>query len=194
MGTFYQGRACTMRKLLLFILLGLLLATPGEILNQILAHHDTRAFRTTLCSYACLLLVSFFVAKMIFAIVKKRGPAAVGYYLLFGSLGLAVEWCLLGNAPVLDLLQLITQPGMFTYWGTLVLGPRLIMDRDVSPGLRWSFVRFFLTFSAAYLVVAAFVPRDRGGIFLGFIIFAAGTAALNYFYIRYFQALSVRGQ
>jgi len=178
-----------MRELLLFILLGLLLATPGEILNQILARNDIRAFRTTLFSYASLLLVGFFVGRIILAVVKKDSPAAVSYYLLFGSLGLAVEWCLLGNAPVLDVLQLITQPGMFTYWGTLVLGPRLIMDPDVSPGLRWSFVRFFLIYSSVYLLVAALIPRNRGGVFFGFIIFAAGTTALNYFYIRYFQVL-----
>ena len=98
-----------------------------------------------------------------------------------------MEWCLLGNAPVADAFQLVTQPGMFTYWGTLVLGPRLIMDPAAPPGLRRSFVRFFLIFSSLYLLVAGLIPRDRGGVFFGFIIFAAGTTALNYFYLKYFQ-------
>ena len=128
---------------------------------------DLRAFRITLFSYAILLLVGFFVGRVILAIVKKRKPAAVSFYLLFGSLGLAVEWCLLGNAPVLDVAQLITQPGMFTFWGTLMLGPRLIMDPTASPGLRRSFVPCFLIYSSVYLLVAALIPRDRGGVFWG---------------------------
>jgi len=61
---------------------------------------------------------------------------------------------------------------MFTYWATLVLGPRLLMDPATSHGLRRSFVRFFVMSSSAYLLVAALVPRDRGGIFFGFIVLA----------------------
>jgi hypothetical protein len=49
---------------------------------------------------------------------------------------------------------------------------------------------FFAAFSALYLLDALTIPRDRGGIFLGFVVFAAGTAALNYFYIKYFRALA----
>ncbi len=193
-GTIQKTRCSHVRELLLFVLLGLLLATPGEILNQILARNNVSAFRSTLCSYAILLLVGFFVSKVILAVVKKQKLAAVSCYLLFGSLGLAVEWCLLGNAPVLDVLQFVTQPGMFTYWGTLVLGPRLLMDPAATPALRWAFVRFFLIYSSVYLLVAVLIPRDRGGVFFAFIIFAAGTTALNYFYIKFFQMLTARFQ
>ena len=45
----------------------------------------------------------------------------------------------------------------------------------------------FAAFSAIYLVVAWLLLRERGGIFLGFVIFATGTAALNFFYITYFR-------
>jgi hypothetical protein len=78
---------------------------------------------------------------------------------------------------------------MFTFWGTMLLGPRLIMEPAGSPGLRRSFIGFFVAFSAIYLLVAAIIPRNRGGIFFGFIIFAAGSTWLNYFYIKYFKLL-----
>ena len=179
----------SVQRLCVFILLGLLLAVPGEILNQILARNDVRAFRITLTSYSILLFVGFFIGKGIGRLIKHRARAMMIYYLGFGSLGLAVEWLLLGNAPTVDPFQVITQPGMFTFWGTMLLGPRLIMEPAGSPGLRRSFIGCFVTFSAIYLLVAAIIPRNRGGIYFGFIIFAAGSTWLNYFYIKYFKLL-----
>ncbi|MCX6902103.1 MAG: hypothetical protein NTW03_01220 [Verrucomicrobia bacterium] len=44
------------KKVLIFVLLGLLVAAPGEVLNQILARANLRAFRSTMISYAVLLL------------------------------------------------------------------------------------------------------------------------------------------
>jgi hypothetical protein len=178
-----------MKQLVWFVLLGLSFAVPGEILNQILARQNVAAFRSTLVSYAVLLCIGYFVGRGIFAVVKPRRRAALGYYLSFGCLGLTVEWLLLGNAPVWDWLQPITQAGMFTYWGTLLLAPRLMMEPAEFAGLKRSFLTFFVSFSLVYLLVAGMVPRPRGGIFVGFVIFAAGTAGLNYFYIKYFRRL-----
>ena len=50
-------------------------------------------------SYSILLFIGFFVGKGIALLIKHRARAMVIYYLGFGSLGLAVEWLLLGNAP-----------------------------------------------------------------------------------------------
>jgi hypothetical protein len=176
-----------MKKLLIFVLLGLLLAAPGEILNQLLARHNLRAFRSTMISYSVLLLVGFFASKGLSAFCRKSRARLI-HYLLFGFLGLMVEWFLLGNAPVLEPFQIITQPGMFTYWGTMLLAPCLIMERGFAE-LKRSFARFFASFSLLYLLVALVLPRAKGGIFLGFVLFAAGTTALNYFYVKYFTGL-----
>ena len=127
-------------------------AGPGEVLNQILARQNVQAFRSTMISYAVLLLIGFFVGKGISAIFK-RSRARLIYYLLFGSLGLMIEWFLLGNAPVLEPLQVITQPGMFTYWGTMLLAPWLMMEPDLSV-LKWTFAGYFVLFSIFYLLVA----------------------------------------
>lgn len=175
-------------RLLLFVLLGLGFAVPGEVLNQILSRHNVPAFRSTMISYTVLLLIGFVVDKGIIAVLKKSRARLV-YYLLFGFLGLMVEWFLLGNAPVLEPFQIITQPGMFTFWGTMMLGPRLLMEPDLG-ALKKSFARFFVLFSLFYLVVALVIPQDKGGIYFAFIIFATGTTALNWFYVKYFRELA----
>lgn len=149
-----------MKKLLIFVSLGLLVAAPGEVLNQILARHNVRAFRNTLISYTVLLLFGYFVGKGIGSVCKKSRSRLI-YYLLFGFLGLLVEWFLLGNAPVLEPFQIITQPGMFTYWGTMMLAPCLMMEPDFAE-LKKSFARFFASFSLLYLIVGVGVPGDKG--------------------------------
>jgi hypothetical protein len=179
------------KALLIFILLGLFFAAPGEVLNQILARQNVRAFRSTMVSYVVLLVIGFFVGKGISAVWGKSRSRLI-YYLLFEFLGLMVEWFLLGNAPVLDPFQIITQPGMFTFWGTMLLAPCLIMETDFGE-LKKSFVKFFVSFSLLYLLVALVVPRAKGGIFFGFVLFASGTTALNYFYIKYFKGLAEPG-
>ncbi len=78
---------------------------------------------------------------------------------------------------------------MFTYWGPMLLAPRLMMESAEFAALKRSFLTFFVSFSLVYLLVAGLVPRSSGGIFFGFVIFAAGTAGLNYFYIKYFRRL-----
>jgi len=100
-----------------------------------------------------------------------------------------VEWFLLGNAPVLDVFQLVTQPGMFSFWGTMLLAPWLLMEPPSFAGLKIAFLKYFIGFSLVYLLVASFLPRAKGGIFLGFVIFAMGSVGLNYFYWKYFRLL-----
>jgi hypothetical protein len=176
--------------LIAFVALGLLFAVPGEVLNQILARRDLRAFRTTMVGYAVLLVVGFFVGRLLGRVFRDRRNATLAFYLLFGTLGLMVEWFLLGNSPVLDPFQVVVQPGMFTFWETMMLGPLIVMEPAGPPGLRRSFLVSFAAFSAAYLLIATIVDRDHGGIFLGFVVFAAGTAALNVFYVKYVRRLA----
>jgi hypothetical protein len=177
-------------RLLTFILFGLMFAIPGEILNQILARHNIAAFRTTLISYTFLLFIGFFAWKGLHTLLKNRARAALAHYLLFGTLGLMVEWLLLGNAPVLDPFQIITQPGMFTFWGTMLLGPALMMETSEFQELKNAFFCFFVVMSLLYLLLAVVLPKEKGGIFLGFVFFAGGTTALNYFYLKYFRKLA----
>jgi|SRR5579871_2830510 len=177
-------------KLIPYILFGLMFAVPGEILNQIISRHNLGAFKATLISYTVLLFLGYFVGKGLQNILKNRARAAIAHYLLFGTFGLMIEWLLLGNAPVVDPFQIITQPGMFTFWGTMLLGPFLMLETSEFRELKNAFLRFFATMSLAYLLVAIVVPREKGGVFLGFVLFAGGTAALNYFYLKYFRQLA----
>jgi hypothetical protein len=174
----------------IFVLFGLALAAPAEVLNQVLARGNPPAFLNTMISYFVLLVIGYFVNQALARHFHRRARARLTLYLLFGSLGLMVEWFLLGNAPVLSPLQLITQSGMFTYWGTMMLAPCLLREPADFAGIKRKFVRFFGAYSLLYLLVAGIVPRAKGGIFFAFVIFAAGTAGLNVFYVKYFRFLS----
>ena len=112
-----------MKRLFIFVLLGLAFAAPGEVLNQILARQNVRAFGSTMTSY------------------------------------------------------------------TVLLAPCLIMGPGFAE-LKKSFARFFASFSLLYLIVAVVVPKDKGGIFFAFIIFAGGTTGLNYYYVKYIKELA----
>jgi hypothetical protein len=181
-----------MKRLLLFISFGLLTSIPGEILNQILARHDLRAFRSTMVSYVILLFLGFFAAKGICRVVRKRCHAALINYLFFGALGLMVEWFLLGNSPVIDPFQIVVQPGMFTFWAAMLLTPWLLMEPPEFSALKRRFVRYFVGFSLLYLSVAVLLPKEKGGIFIGFVIFATGYVGLNYYFWQYFKLLKSR--
>lgn len=178
-----------MKQLVLFIAIGLMTSIPGEILNQILARHDVRAFRSTMVSYVILLFIGFFVGKSLCAVVRKRCHAALINYLFFGTLGLMVEWFLLGNKPVLDPFQVVTQPGMFTFWAAMLQTPWLMTEAEDFADLKKRFVRYFAGFSALFLSLALFLPKDKGGIFLGFVVFATGYVGLNYYFWLYFKQL-----
>ena len=78
---------------------------------------------------------------------------------------------------------------MFTYWGTMLLAPALMLEEGLGD-LKKSFLKFFWAFSLLYLLIGAVVPKEKGGIFFGFVLFAAGTTALNYFYVKYFRRLA----
>lgn len=183
-----------MKRLLLFIAFGLLTTIPGEFLNQILARHDMRAFRSTMVSYALLLFIGYFVANGLCRLFRKRCYAALANYLFFGTLGLMVEWFLLQNTPVLDPFQIITQPGMFTFWAAMLLTPWLLMEPSEFSALKKRFVRYFVGFSLLYLSVALLLPKEKGGIFIGFVIFATGYVGLNYYFWQYFKLLKGRGR
>lgn len=178
-----------MKQFFCFVGIGLVSTIPGELLNQLLSHRNPRAFGVTMISYTVLMVVGYFVGEAGSRGNGRPATAARNQYLLFGSLGLAVEWLLLGNAPVLDLLQPIVQPGMFTFWGTMMLAPRLLREPPAFAALQRASLRYFMTFSVLYLLVALVVPREKGGIFFGFIIFSAGYTGLNVYYRRYFRQL-----
>lgn len=180
----------TLVSLVTFVALGLLLAAPGEVLNQILARGDYKAFGSTMISYTILLAIGFWTYAGILRVLRTRYRTTLVYYLLFASLGLMVEWFLLRNAPNLrDPFQPITQLGMFTFWGTMLLGPRILMESTEFAPIKRSFIRFYLSFTSLYLLIASLVPKNRGGIYFGFIIFALGYAALNWHHTRYFRQL-----
>ena len=49
--------------------------------------------------------------------------------------------------------------------------------------------RCYAALTNLYLSVAVLLPKEKGGLFLGFVIFATGYVGLNYHFWQYFQML-----
>ena len=81
------------------------------------------------------------------------------YYLVAGGLGLVFEWFVMGlalwsnpNAPFLPML--IFQLGMFSFWASVALAPRLLLDRRevVSRVRKWFARSFIFCMAVIYLL------------------------------------------
>ena len=105
-----------MKLLLKFILIGLLFAAfPGEIANQIIVHKTLWGFASTMLIYSVLLFFGYFISKLF----KRKLALTLLYFVLFGIIGLLIEYFIIGQGPE------AYASGMFTFWAFLFTLPRI---------------------------------------------------------------------
>jgi hypothetical protein len=121
--------------------------------------------------------------------------AALIYYLISGSIGLAVEWFLIGLSPWSNpsahpLGMFVLQAGMFSFWSSVAFAPRLLLDqREFVSSTRKRFKHFLIAGMAVIYVVTFATPREArfpAGIAAVLTVFIA----LNFYYLKYFRVLS----
>jgi hypothetical protein len=115
-----------------------------------------------------------------------------------------VEWFVIGLSPWSDrtspmALIAVFHAGMFSFWGTVALAPRILLDlRPQAAGLRRRFLIAFATLGAATYVTtfaAKIVGADRGAQFLATIGPVVITfLSMNVFYMQYFCVCGPRRQ
>jgi hypothetical protein len=115
-----------------FFLYGLLIAGLEEFVTQGLLKDSCFLWIFTLIPFACFLLVAGCLRLIVNGSTTGRRAAAL-YYLYAGTVGLAVEWFIIGLAPWNDrtsppLLIVAFHAGMFSFWGTVALGPHILLD------------------------------------------------------------------
>ncbi len=86
----------------------------------------------------------------------------LAHFLVYGSVGLLMEWTLMGLAPWSDpkanpLAMFVFQLGMFAFWATVATAPRVFLD---SRGrvTRRRILKFYLPYLALTYVLAFSVP------------------------------------
>ena len=184
-----------MGKFIKFILIGLVVsAFPGEISNQLLIHQSLRGFGTTLFSYVWFLALGFAVGRLFDRTFKTRYASRLIYFLVYGCVGLMIEWFLLGVYPFQPSpVQLM----MFTFWASMMLTPRIFIDELPTAELkrvRNGIVRFIVIWSAISLLpfaIAALFNRNHltGPRHFSMLAFGVGELGLNYYFYRYFRLL-----
>ena len=169
-----------MKYFLKFILAGLFLSIPAEIVNQIYVHKSLSGFVQTAIVYVVFMVILFFLKNLFSRIFKNKFSNSLLWYIFLGLFGLLlVEWTLLGNR----MAAIYGQIAMFTFWGSFILMPIIFTEDQTPPVLKKSIIKFSFFWIPIYLIAG--IPNPG----LGLIIWIFGTIYLNYFYFKFFYFL-----
>jgi len=166
-----------------FLVVGLTVAFLEEFITQgVLKKNPAGWIIPTIIAFLPFLIVVRLISKRL----DKRmveSHAVLAYYAIAGSIGLAVEWLLIGLSPWTNIsanpvLMLVFQFGIFSFWGSVAFAPKLLMDRRASVAHGFASI-YFVTFTASQQ--APFI-LGVGSVLATFIL-------LNPFYFQYFRIL-----
>jgi hypothetical protein len=180
-----------------FFLYGLAIAALEEFITQGVLKESYFLWVFTLIPFAVFLGIAGCAWAVLHRFVAEW-LAVVLYYLAAGTMGLAVEWFLIGLSPWSDrtsppALVAVFHAGMFSFWGTVALAPRILLDfRPQAAKVRR---RFLIAFTALGVVTyvltfaAKIVAAEKDAQFLASIGPVAITfLTMNAFYVQYFRS------
>jgi hypothetical protein len=180
-----------------FFLYGLAIAALEEFITQGALRESYFLWIFTLLPFAMFLAVAGCLWAVLHRLAAER-LAVLLYYLAAGTIGLAVEWFLVGLAPWNDrdsppVLVAVFHAGMFSFWGTVALAPRVLLDdRPQVAGLRRRFLIAFtalgaVTYALTFAAKIAAAEKDVqflasiGPVVITFLM-------MNVFYAQYFRS------
>ncbi len=159
-------------KIIKFLLIGLALSLTTEIFRFTLIETRTQPWLLMIFAYILLLLVSYAANKII--------HSDAVYYVLAGLFGLLVEIYWFKQLDAIKEAGFIGWLLWFSYWGSIMLIPRLALKRKITLFLRFFFV-IALVLAAIFYISAASVNPDLAGAAAGFFFLS-----LNIPFIRFF--------
>jgi hypothetical protein len=181
-----------------FFLYGIAIAGLEEFITQGVLKDSYFLWVFTLIPFAVFLGIARCIGIVMCRFMAPR-RAAVLYYLAAGTIGLAVEWFLIGLSPWSDrtsplVLIAIFHAGMFSFWGTVAFAPYVLLDpRPQTAGLRRRLLWTFTALIAATYVLtfaAKVAAAGQGVLFLASIAPIIVTfLTMNVFYAQYFRSL-----
>jgi hypothetical protein len=149
-----------------FLVIGSLFATAEEFLTIVVLRRDIPSYLFTLLILFPTYLGFVSASSRIIDRLIPREPARdLAHLLIYGSLGLLLEWSLMGLSPWSNpvanpLLMFAFQVGMFAFWATVAIAPRVFLDHR-GPGRhgRQQIVRFFVPYFVLVYGVGLSVPE-----------------------------------
>lgn len=173
-----------MKQFVKFILIGLLFATVGEFVLNILILNSLSDYLFTFIIYFLLLVFIYYSSKIINFLFRKKLTANIIYYLTYSLLGLMIEWFLLGNSPSGN--PDANQIGMFSFWAAVCMMPRIFTDKNKNLiKLKKSVILFFIPYSVIMLIAGILLPASSK-LFLLVWLITIGYTFMNIFYVIYF--------
>ena len=181
-----------MNARLRFILIGLTIALLEEFITQgVLKRNLLGWIIPTFIAFLPFLVL----VRYVYGVLLKRvgEPRAVrGYFVLAGSIGLMIEWFVIGLSPwstsgADPVMMLLFQLGMFSFWSTVALAPLLLLDRkgSVSGITKW-YKRFLaLGYALIYLATLSASREIQFAIGIGSVLLLF--ILLNLFHLRYIR-------
>ena len=137
------------------------------VLDRHVLRHDVPSYLfTLLVLFPTYLSFVYFSSRIIDRLISREPAPDLVHLLSYGSLGLLLEWTIMGLSPWSNpaanpLLMLAFQVGMFAFWAAVSTVPRVFLDRR-GPGRharRW-ILRFFVPYFAIVYGVGLSVPDD----------------------------------
>jgi hypothetical protein len=177
-----------------FCVVGLLIAGLEEFITQgVLKNTLTGWVLPTLVAFVPFLLL----LRAVGTVFDRRLPAPTAvlcYYLAAGTIGLLVEWFLIGLSPWRDtsasiLLLLGFQFGMFSFWAGVAMAPRILLDTRPTVLRVRQVTRRWLIFGFAVIYVLTFAVPQHARFGAAILSVLTTFLALNYAYVRYLRAL-----
>ncbi|MHB0958623.1 MAG: hypothetical protein ACYC0X_16260 [Pirellulaceae bacterium] len=180
-----------------FYLYGVSIAAAEEFLTQGVLKQSYVVWIFTLIPFGLFLILASWLRTFL-----HRRPlgwtAPALYYVAMGTFGLAVEWFIIGVSPWSDktsprLLIVLFHMGMFSFWGTVALGPHILLDqRSLTATVRHAFIGTFVALMTCsyFLALAALVAGASSD--LQFVATIAPVVltflSMNFIYVWYFGA------
>ena len=176
-----------MKRYFTFMFVGMVFALVGEFMFKFFAQPSMEVFWGMTVVYLVILTFVYFSGKLMDMIFKRKLLAEVNCYVLYGLMGLAIEWFLIGNSPWGN--PDADQLGMFSFWATVCFGPRIFLnDRKGVAGVKRGIKMFFFIYAVISTVMGIVLPQPYR-LYWIVIFFIVAYDLMNIFYFRYFLIL-----
>jgi len=147
----------------------------------------------TFIAFLPFLLLASQIRRVLLRRIGREARLDLEFYLVSGTIGLAVEWFLIGLAPwnlglgTDPFLSIVFQIAMFSFWGSVAFVPKIILDRRqlIIGSRRW--LRRFLVIGFASIYFVTFASGRTFQFEVGILSVMVFFLSLNLFFAKYLR-------
>ncbi len=136
-------------RFLLFMVIGLITPFIGETQFSVFIRGDVENLIGSVVFNTIFLIPSFGIVCLVRWLIRDRRIALGVLTVIFGTIGLMVEWFLIGNSPWGN--PDAHQPAMFAFWACMIVVPVVLIEPDARLA---RLKRVVLIVGAAYTIMA----------------------------------------